>query len=222
MNPFSRNKPDPDWLDMEAQWTSECANLSPAEDVDHWGRVSRWQRARVSAAELFHKTVRPPGHPSLCAYCDGDLGPQSPETIDHFLPQKMCIAQGRLDLILSWLNLFPSCYTCNTKAKRGRWSDGLIRPDSDQVDQFLYFDLNSGEIRPRPGLDGHDLERAQDTIDIFGLNAFSRPEARKFVVEHILSNARDLPNFETIRAVLARGPYRFVVRAFVDVWKIRL
>lgn len=222
MNKFVRMPPRPEWLELEAQWREECRTLEQTAKTNHWARVSKWRRNNTPMAHMFHKTVRPVGEPRLCAYCDGPLMAQSPETIDHFMPQAVCCTLGRLELILKWDNLFPSCFTCNTSAKRDQWSPLLLKPDTDHVDDYFEFDLQSGEIRARRGLNENAAKRASETILTFGLNEFERPQARKFLVDHCLTNARDLPNVDTIRLLFASGPYRFVVRTFVEVWDIPL
>lgn len=95
MTPFRRQPAPGPWLEIEAQWRKRGASMSASE------ALHGWQRDKQSIARLFHDSVRPEEDPRLCAYCDGELGPTSPETIDHFIPESTCRSLGLFELGLS-------------------------------------------------------------------------------------------------------------------------
>lgn len=211
MNPFQRSEPPAPWSHWETEWRKKGRDLSSKR------AFADWQSKLESLSSWFHRTVRTDGSTRLCAYCDGELGPTSPETIDHFLPEHKCRALGIYEVALSWWNLFPSCVTCNSTAKGAKWSFLLLRPDTDPVSEYFDFDPEDGKLYPAPGLGRLQRARVKKTIRIFGLNLGHRALARKTFLKH-MRNARTAGDKDTLIAALADGPYRFAVKQFIEAY----
>jgi uncharacterized protein (TIGR02646 family) len=107
-----------------------------------------------------------------CAYCDGPLGTESRETVDHFRPK----AQFP-DLAYDWDNLFPCCDKCQS-VKREQFDAALLKPDDPDYFFEHYFLVNykTGELASLP--DANVYPAVQVTLQIFGLNSPSRNKAR--------------------------------------------
>ena len=110
-----------------------------------------------------------------CAFCDGVLGPESPETIDHFRPKARFPEHA-----FRWPNLFSAYATCQ-QAKGERWDEKLLKPDAPEhsFSDFFLCDADSGEVHPNPAVSATDRARAQVTIEILELNDHHRPQARR-------------------------------------------
>jgi hypothetical protein len=90
---FDRQPPPAFWIDRVCRWVDLFAKgEEPAGNNLH-----DWSEQKRTLAEWFHDTVRPAGEGALCAYCDGLLGTQSPETIDHWIPRETCLALAGQD-----------------------------------------------------------------------------------------------------------------------------
>jgi uncharacterized protein (TIGR02646 family) len=210
VTPFIRLPAPEFWAAKEKPWLSG--------KVD-WSRVDplAWENDNRPLRELFHRHCRPESEPALCAYCDGDLKATSGDTIDHFLPK------GEFpELWLSWNNLFPACHLCNSKYKRDQWSCALVRPDTDPVDVWFDVDLETGVLRPGPGVDDPIIRaRVRLTIIVLHLNSTERCKARRDVVRACRNawkreagtREHDRP---TVHDRVVQGPYRFVARRFLD------
>jgi uncharacterized protein (TIGR02646 family) len=208
MMPFRRQPAPAAWSALEEKWRSRASSMTPA------AALHKWRCGGQSAAAFFHATVRAPAEPSLCAYCDGDLGPTSPPVIDHFLPHAQCRALGLEVLGLAWTNLFPCCTTCNTTFKRDRWSCLLLRPDVDDVAAQFACDVQTGELSPAPELDRAAALRVKKTIRILGLNSDDRCRARRRVLRE-LQKALVRDDRERVAELFDAGPYRFLARSFL-------
>ena len=121
-----------------------------------------------------------------CAYCDGPIGTESLNTIDHFKPKSKFP-----DHAYEWTNLFPACGVCQSH-KSNKWLDGLLKPDVIGYEPQRYFRANhrTGDIEPHPNADASDQQRAVDAIGLFKLNLSDRAERRR---KEIL-NFRKSPN----------------------------
>lgn len=102
-----------------------------------------------------------------CAYCEVGIQPGSQE-IEHFR-QRDRYPQGTFD----WHNLFGACKdkgTCGDhKDKCGGYDHTLlIKPDTEDPDDFLVFDANGG-VNPKAGLSERNHARAEATIRILNL-----------------------------------------------------
>jgi len=192
-------QPEPEfWGDYERSWLHETHR--PSVDPLQWVRKKR------TLAKWFHRLVRPKGEPRQCAYCDGPLAIESPETIDHFIPKEASRA-----LRMSWPNLYPACSVCNSSFKKNQWSCARVRPDVDPVEQWFDFDPTNGRLSPAPELDRRTRWRVRVTIRVFGLNATERCTARKAHLRN-LENALRCNDIETLMSLRERGPYRFIAK----------
>lgn len=200
MRRFPRQAAPPFWGACELRWLYE----TPSDAVDPLS----WRRDRRTLAAHFHERVRPEGEPRRCAYCDGPLGVESPETIDHFIGK----AHGRA-FTLAWDNLYPACAVCNTTYKGEQGSCALVRPDVDPVEAWFEFHEESGRLAPAPELDRQTRARVRLTIRVLGLNSSERCTMRRVLLRalQVRWKAGDL---EYVREALTTGPYRFVAEKF--------
>lgn len=201
MRRFERQAEPSFWGAYERRWLYATTGTT----VD----PSRWQREKRTLAEWFHELVRAGDEARGCAYCDGPLGLESPETIDHFLPQARC-----RQLALDWANLYPACVQCNSTFKGTRASCALARPDVDPVEAWFDFDEVTGRLEPAPELDRRTRARVRLTIRVFGLNATARCKERQRL-PRTLDNALRTRDFTFVTEAVKAGPYRFVTEKFL-------
>lgn len=207
MKRFAREAVPAFWQERDDRWRA-----LPTAD-QHKRDPLTWEHEKETLAAHFHRNVRRAPAPSLCAYCDGELQTQSPETVDHFEPRSQ-----QPHLAICWTNLFPACVACNSTYKRAQWAATLLRPDSDAVDELIEFDPESGELRPSPTLDAAARVRVLDTIRIFGLNEGQRPEARRRVWRTLWKSPR-LRDLQAVIEHSREGPYRFIADAIRRAWE---
>jgi uncharacterized protein (TIGR02646 family) len=206
MRRFERQAPPDFWASRVERWLEVLAqpgvNAPSAKD-----KLQQWQVKNRKLATWFHDEVRTAGEPRLCAYCDGTLNEQSPETIDHFVPEHTCPALG-----LTWSNLYPACTSCNSSYKRTRWSWHLVRPDLDPVEHWFDLDPESGKLRVAPEFEQRASvrRRVNRTIKLFNLNEPTRCKARRTVIRNV-SNAYFSHDREHVNDLRRDGPYRFVI-----------
>jgi uncharacterized protein (TIGR02646 family) len=206
MRRFERQPPPDFWASYVVQWLELRARLG-AQAPTAKDKLKQWQVRQRKLAAWFHDTVRPAGEPRLCAYCDGQLVEQSPQTIDHFVPEHRCPEAG-----LAWSNLYPSCVSCNSSYKKTRWSWHLVRPDLDPVGQWFDLDPESGKLRVAPEFERQASvrRRVNRTIRMFDLNEPTRCRARRTVLRNV-TNALFSHDREHVSAMRQGGPYRFVI-----------
>ena len=115
-----------------------------------------------------------------CAFCDGQLGVVSQETIEHFRPKSKYPT-----LAYHWDNLFPCCNLCQS-IKKERFDEALLKPDDINYAFYDFFTVNyhNGEITPSSHANLAAQTRAHKTIELFGLNTEARKEARKRELRH--------------------------------------
>lgn len=187
---------EPKWLiDNAEQWGREWAAKLRAD------RQSRW---------IWHQCDGH-GHDDLverlgaitdqhCSYCDAfPMGPRVQRTIDHFRPKVEFPNDA-----YRWGNLFLSCSICQKKS----FDEQLLKPDVRPYDFDSYFEIDyeTGEVKPRRGIEEAAYARAEITVKRLGLNDNGKPEDRR----------RELDHYE--RACLGGGTnlnewaYRFFLR----------
>ena len=100
-----------------ASWTSDYRAGRQKDPTFRfsWRQAACYTAIRSALLEMsqFH-----------CAFCDGPLGRESRETVDHFRP-KSCFPE----LAYAWENLFTSCDMCQS-SKREQFEELLLRPNS--------------------------------------------------------------------------------------------
>lgn len=201
MRRFERQTEPGFWGGYERRWLYETTSSKVAP--------LSWEREKRTLAAWFHEQVRAEGEARNCAYCDGPLALESPETVDHFLPQTRC-----RQLALAWANLYPACVQCNSTFKGTRASCALARPDIDPVEAWFDFHEETGELAPAPELDRRTRARVRLTIQVFGLNATARCKERQRMLR-MLDNMLRGGDIKELSAMATAGPYRFVTRKFM-------
>jgi len=110
-----------------------------------------------------------------CAFCDGQIGVESRETVEHFRPK------GQFpELAYAWENLFPCCDLCQS-SKRERFAPALLKPDAPDYRFQAYFIANykTGALEPAPYAAEEERQRAEISIRLYGLNLPARTTARR-------------------------------------------
>ena len=216
MTPLRRQAEPSFWGRYERRWLYESPGKKATRPLHNWNVRATPALPRKPLAYWFHALVRAEGEPRRCSYCDGPLGLESAETIDHFVPQSAC-----RELALAWDNLYPACTQCNSTYKGARWSCRLVRPDLDPVEDWFEFHAETGRLAPAPELDSGTRRRILLTIRTFQLNATSRCKQRQRFVRE-LDNALRTRDSGYIVEALTQGPYRFVARKFVAANRKRM
>lgn len=141
-----------------------------------------------------------------CSFCDIQPLKQSGATIEHFKPKRKFPL-----LAYVWVNLFYCCTNCQKKRDEFDKKCKPLKPDQITYDFSDYFRLEETieEIFIRPSLKRslEEQKRADETIRLYGLNKFARPEARKIVLEDFredirLGKMKDVNNYS----------YRFILQ----------
>ncbi|MDA5536112.1 TIGR02646 family protein [Yersinia mollaretii] len=138
---------------------------TPAKSF-RWYNAACYQETR----ELLISMTQ--GH---CAFCDGPLGAESRETIEHFKPKS-----AFPELAFTWENLFPCCDRCQGQ-KLEKYDDALLKPDdvTYEFERFFIANYATGEITPSPQACAVEQHQAQVTIEHYGLNLPQRKLARR-------------------------------------------
>ncbi|WP_145515682.1 retron system putative HNH endonuclease [Yersinia aleksiciae] len=131
-----------------------------------WYNVACYQETRERLISMTQ------GH---CAFCDGPVGTESRETVEHFKPKSRFP-----ELVFTWENLFPCCDRCQGQ-KLEKYDDALLRPDdvTYEFERFFIANYATGEIAPSPQAPATEQHQAQVTIEHYGLNLPARKLARR-------------------------------------------
>jgi len=164
----------PECLEANAAKWTDAFVTARQKNLKHqfrWPQPDCYQAVRKRLLEMTK---------THCAFCDGLLGAESRETVEHFRPKSQF-----QNLAYQWDNLFPCCDMCQSQ-KREQFDDGLLTPDDADYAFTRYFVVNykTGEIEPSPHAEGQLQDRAQITIGIYGLNLPARKSARIREWEH--------------------------------------
>ena len=161
------------------------------------GNTFTWYRyQKVDTRQFLLECLRKDTS-SHCSYCDGyEMGPELAETIDHFKPKTTFPEKA-----YHWNNLFLCCVNC--QKRNSRYSRLLLKPDTSSYAFHKYFVFNykTGELNTNPMASKHEQKRAKLSIELFGLNKFGRPNARKRVFKQY--------TYDT-SPVIDEYPYRFM------------
>lgn len=165
-----------------------------------------------------------------CAYCESAIYHEG--HIEHFRRKNKAHFP---QLTFDWQNLFLACgshHHCghykDRKAAPPYDPNLLIKPDVDDPSEFLHFH-SSGEVRVRSGLQQHEIERAEATIRVFGLDKPQLNGARaKSVSSYRKLVNKDLNELESWPADLRceyiageissakRAPHSATIRDFLE------
>lgn len=117
-----------------------------------------------------------------CAFCDGPIGSESRETVEHFRPKRKFP-----ELAYDWDNLFPCCDMCQS-TKLEQFDEALLKPDLPDYFFHHYFIVNyrTGEIEPAENADESAKQRAQTTIELYGLKLEKRNIMRLRELQHYM------------------------------------
>ena len=134
-----------------------------------------------------------------CSFCDGfPVETVSANSIEHFRPKTLFPL-----FAFVWENLFYCCSKCQ-ESKLERFDEKLLKPDiSDySFEYYFQYDTKTGEIIPNPDRLENDVQRAEKTIEFYGLNEYGRPKARKRTIRQFLDSGNPFLN---------EFPYRFIL-----------
>lgn len=114
-----------------------------------------------------------------CAFCDGPVGVESKETVEHFRPKRHFP-----QLAYDWSNLFPACDVCQEKGDK--FDEALLKPDEDGYEFNRYFIKNydTGEIEVNTFASPDEQNRAEVTLTLYRLNTSLRKRSRKRESRH--------------------------------------
>ena len=209
-------------------------------DFTQWDDLgsSERQRIRNSLTQDFGE---------VCAYCEqfcyrpsGSPKPND-ESIDHFRPR-----DHFRELQFDWLNLVYACFRCNQE-KGGRWpgsgssydrltdqylshADSRYRPVKEYVSpnqfegrlpaqEFLDFDVNTGEVTPSEQLAPEEWSVASRTIWDMDLNSNDLRDLRLARLTWLLERLDTIIDFDEklnvmLRFMLPKMPFSSFVRAY--------
>jgi uncharacterized protein (TIGR02646 family) len=134
---------------------------------------------------------------SHCSFCDGFPLDCLGETIEHFRAKSVYPL-----LSYYWTNLFYCCNKCN-EHKAESPERKLLKPDSAgyRFEDYFYVDYLTGRIEVNYGLSKSDRARAANTVELYGLNEYNRPNRRRMYARMYADSAN--PNIDEF-------PYRFM------------
>lgn len=164
----------PDCLQQNAAtWNQDFAavrKINPKHAFS-WRSATCYQQLRERLAEMTQ---------THCAFCDGQLGTESRETVEHFRPKGVFPDQA-----FEWSNLFPCCDVCQS-AKLEKFDPALLKPDESSYASGHYFLANykTGQLDILPSAAAADQQRAEISIELYGLNLAARNKARLREWEH--------------------------------------
>lgn len=168
MRKLERPEP-PECLRVGApQWTEEFVSRR-RENPQH---PFRWRSEPCYKQIRRVLSVMTDAH---CAFCDGPIGVESRETVEHFKP-KSAFPESAYE----WTNLFPCCDMCQSQ-KLESFDASLIKPDAPEYAFEDYFVANykTGEIEASPASSDALRRAAEVTIKMYGLNLPARSKARR-------------------------------------------
>ena len=159
----------PECLQQNAtNWTADFFTQTRAKNASHrfsWRSDTCYQAIRNSLAVMTQEH---------CAFCDGPIGSESRETVEHFKPKSRFP-----ELAYAWDNLLPCCDKCQS-VKLEQFDEALLKPDALDYIFHHYFTVNyhTGDIEPSPHVDENAQHRAKTTLELYGLNAPKRKTMR--------------------------------------------
>ena len=138
-------------LEKQAEWT------------ERWKSGPRYW-ATDTAKQTIKDALQPLTH-SKCVYCEVRLDWPVGVHIEHYVAKTV-----EPELAFEWSNLLPACAGCNA-AKGNQDHDGsLIKPDNEDPEQLLRYDLVTGRIEPKPDQPPDNSRRVSETVRLCGLH----------------------------------------------------
>lgn len=128
-----------------------------------------------------------------CCFCDIHPLKASGATVEHFRPK------STFPLVsYAWGNLFYCCMNCQKKGSKFPFDFKLLKPDqiSYSFSYYFIYNFSTGIIRPNPTRSFEEQKRAENTVNLYGLNKYGRPEARILERKKFLdANNPDIENY---------------------------
>jgi uncharacterized protein (TIGR02646 family) len=138
-----------------------------------------------------------------CSFCDGfPIETVSSNSIEHFKPKSAFPL-----LAYYWENLFYCCSKCQ-ESKLEDFDEKLLKPDVANYlfEYYFQYDTETGNIIPNPDRMKNDLQRAEKTIELYGLNLHGRSKARKRTIGQFI---------DSNNPILNEFPYRFILKYLI-------
>jgi uncharacterized protein (TIGR02646 family) len=115
-----------------------------------------------------------------CCFCD--KAPLDPLSIDHLRPKMKFPAEA-----YSWENLYSACLGC--QGRQANFNELVLRPEEPNFTFDRFFDITGEfELVPNGTASSEDQERAQITIELFGLNRQALRTARRLQITQLIEN----------------------------------
>ncbi len=191
---------------------------NPKDDNGHPVQYTEYSRARRDLIDQLGE---------YCSYCEVRLA--SSLAVEHIEPKTL---NPQLELV--WSNFLLACTNCNsTKGKKSITLADYVWPHLHNTS--LYFDyLETGHIKTMPGLDNNITTRAENMIDLVGLDkvtpkegtvAYNEASDRRFenryemfieakVIKKELDDAEDTAKPHIINHIVSLAKFR----GFWSVW----
>lgn len=120
-------------------------------------------------SELFEITK------NHCCFCDIHPLKASGATVEHFRPKSAFPLVSYV-----WENLFYCCTNCQKKGSKFPLDFKLLKPDqvSYSFSYYFIYNFSTGIIKTNPMRSFSEKKRAENNIELYGLNKYGRPEAR--------------------------------------------
>ena len=155
------------------KWTKELLlqlNIYKTVDSipDKYKDKYRKQDIKKALCEMYNKR---------CCYCEGRIGAQAYEHIEHLKPKSLFPQE-----CYEWNNLHWVCEICNSGNKNDQWDreNPILSPTEDRIEDYIDVDLTTGEIIAK-----NNNARADTTIRHTGLNRDKLIEERRAVINKI-------------------------------------
>ncbi len=163
-------------IEYAEKWNQQWAALRASNP----SAAFQWyQHEGRSARDWIHEDLSnmTAGH---CSFCDtfplADRG-NGEGSVEHFRPKHR--PEFHL-LAYDWGNLYFCCDQCQSR-KGDQWNEQLLAPDHTgyEFNRYFAFDFTTGALLASPAASPDDRQRAEVTIQIYGLDSTARRRHRK-------------------------------------------
>ena len=161
MRPFKRSETPPILAECGGEWSKKWVIRQKDKKDFDWPTVDGNRINHILLQSLMPQTQE------HCSFCDVfPVSPPSKDTIEHFRPKSKFSSEA-----FAWDNLYFCCDFCQGQ-KREKYDEKTLRPDESGYcfDDYFRWHYPSGKLEPNPDASCENQERAQITIDIYGLN----------------------------------------------------